>query len=446
MSVTLGSRSRSRVRSLATGLAVAALAPMALLAPIPVAASSTASSGPEATTQRVARTSTSQVAYREWSTDAQLAQGRHRGVKVSDGRLVLDAATTRTRTRDGRTYRAGVWLSPWTRPGFGLTEMVASWKATTPKDSWIQVEARGRTASGARASWDTLARWNSGDRFLRRDTVSGQTDDNAKVNVDTWQVTAPEGLSSWQLRVTLMRRDGARSPLPSVDTVGAMVSRLGDLSRAATSAPGVARGITLPVPSYSQMVHRGHSPQWGSGGQAWCSPTSTSMVLGYYRKLPPAKTYRWVGSGHVHPFVDQAARQTYDYAYRGTGNWPFNTAYAATYTGAAFVTRLRDLSEAERFIAAGIPVVISVSFSSGQLTGAPISGTNGHLLVVVGFTESGDVVVNDPAAPNAAGVRRTYDRAQVERVWLGGSKGLAYVIRDAAHPLPARPAGVNRNW
>jgi hypothetical protein len=51
----------------------------------------------------------------------------------------------------------------------------------------------------------------------------------------------------------------------------------------------------------------------------------------------------------------------------------------------------------------------------------------------------------DPAARTNATVRRTYDRAQFERAWLAGSGGMAYVLRDAAHPLPARPAGV-RAW
>ena len=38
--------------------------------------------------------------------------------------------------------------------------------------------------------------------------------------------------------------------------------------------------------------------------------------------------------------------------------------------------------------------------------------------MVVGFTQTGDVVVNDPAAQTRAGVRRTYDRGQFEDAWL----------------------------
>jgi hypothetical protein len=130
---------------------------------------------------------------------------------------------------------------------------------------------------------------------------------------------------------------------------------------------------------------------------------------------------------------------TYDYDYEGTGNWPFNTAYAANLAGHAFVTRLTSLRPAERFIKAGIPLVASIAFGPGELDGAPISSTNGHLVVIVGFTKTGDVVVNDPAAATNAGVRRTYDRAQFENAWIPKSGGTVYVIRDDAHPLPPNP-------
>jgi hypothetical protein len=205
------------------------------------------------------------------------------------------------------------------------------------------------------------------------------------------------------------------------------------------------------------MVHEGEYPQYDGGGEAWCSPTSTTMVLDYYDALPPARQYRWVDPDYPDRVVAHVARMTYDKGFGGTGNWPFNTGYAASRTGAedggAFVTRLRSLGEAERFIAAGIPLIASITFGSGELSGAPISSTSGHLLVIVGFTKDGDVVVNDPAASSRAGVRRTYDRGQFEDAWLKryasgssmrGSGGLVYVIHDAAHPLP--PRGDNHNW
>jgi hypothetical protein len=330
------------------------------------------------------------------------------------------------------------WSSPWTPPGFDLTRLIASWSAVTPGNSWIEVRVRGRDASGRTSSWDLLGKWAAGDRFLKRRTLSGQGDDLADVNVDTWETA---GLRSYQLRVTLLRPAGA-AYTPTVDAVGAMSSRL-PAGAPATSRPGPAAGTTLDVPRSSQMVHSGHYARWGGGGQAWCSPTSTSMVLAYYDALPSARAYAWVSADHTDPWVDHAARMTYDYDYDGAGNWPFNTAYAAPLAGKAFVTRLRSLREAERFILAGIPVVASIAFGRGELDGAPISSTSGHLLVIVGFTKKGNVVVNDPAAPSRSGVRRVYDRGQLERAWLAGSGGTTYVIRDKAHPLPG---GKHSNW
>ncbi len=380
------------------------------------------------------------IGYTEWRQGG-LDAGTLNGTKLRKGRVRI-AKPVGTRTLGGTTYDLGRWASPWHRPGFTLTELIASWTARTPGNSLVEVQVRGRDAAGRTSSWDTLARWAATDAKVRRTSVGGQGDDLADVNVDTWQV--PGGAVAWQLRVNLLRSGSAR---PTLRAVGAMASRLPDVGDVATSDPGVASGkdhVVLDVPRYSQMVHSGHYPQWGSGGQAWCSPTSTSMVLGHYDALPRRKAYAWVGDDHPQPWVDHGARSTFDHRYDGTGNWPFNTAYAAPLAGGpSFVTRLRSLREAERLVAAGIPLVASISFGSGDLDGSPISGTNGHLLVIVGFTRDGDVVVNDPAARTNSGVRRTYDRGQFEDVWLPTSGGLVYVVTDADHPLPKSPAG---NW
>jgi hypothetical protein len=402
-----------------------------VLAPVTPPTSAAGTAGSPATAAR--RDPVRLIADAHWDLGEEWRTGTKAGVRVRDGALVL-APTALSRRYRGARYDVGQWTSAWTAPGFGLTEVIASWVARTRGSSWIEVRVRGKSGS-ATSSWDILGRWAGSDRRVRRTSVSGQGDDLGDVAVDTWRVADKAGVSSYQLQVRLMRKAGARTASPSVDTLHAVATRLPD-AVPAVSKPGVARGITLDVPRYSQLSHSGHSPEYGGGGEAWCSPTSTSMVLGYYGALPGPGSYTWVGAGHTDPWVDQAARATYDADYEGTGNWPFNTAYAASLTGDAFVTRLESLRSVEEYVAAGIPVVITVSFRAGELDGAPISSTAGHLLVVVGFTEAGDVVVNDPASRSRSGVRRTYDRAQLEAAWLGSSGGTVYVIHDEAHPLP----------
>lgn len=398
-------------------LLVALLPVLGLATPPAGAATSAAPAAPEQR-QRAA----AQVHLTSWSSYAELKAGSRTGLKLGRGTVSLRDA--RPRTAAGRAYEAGTWTSPWATPGFAATSLVPSWEASTPGRSMVRIEVRARDASGRTGTWDTVADWSRTNRPLARTTYSGQSDDLGSVAVDTWR--AAGAITSYQLRVTLMRPRG-KAQAVTLERVGAVASA-DETAPRPTSAPGPAAGTVLDVPTYSQMVHAGDYPQWGGGGEAWCSPTSTAMVLAYYG-ISPAPT--GIAPGHVDPVVDHTAKMVYDHGYDGTGNWAFNTAYAATLVGGdSYVTRLRDLREAEDYVAAGVPLVISVAFGRGQLTGAPISASNGHLLVVVGFEADGDVVVNDPAGATNAEVRRVYDRAQLERLWIAASGGTAYVIRN----------------
>jgi len=205
--------------------------------------------------------------------------------------------------------------------------------------------------------------------------------------------------------------------------------------------------IDLGVPQYSQEIHHGEYPQYDNGGEAWCSPTSTSMVVGYWAAKVPSAGYfptttetSWVNPAFADPWVDFTARAVFDYHYQGAGNWPFNTAYAASRGLVSDVTQLHTLREAEAFIKAGIPLVASIAFTSNQLDGA-IKSTNGHLVVIEGFTGDGSkVIVNDPASPTDADVKHYYDRAQFERAWIPASGGIVYVDRPAGWPTPSLAA------
>jgi hypothetical protein len=92
-------------------------------------------------------------------------------------------------------------------------------------------------------------------------------------------------------------------------------------------------------------------------------------------------------------------------------------------------------------------VITSQSFLASELDGAGY-GTAGHLMVIIGFTENGDVIANDPASSSDAAVRNVYKRDQFETIWLrtkrhndsggisSGSGGVAYIIAPVGKTLP----------
>ncbi len=390
------------------------------------------------------------IAYQQWDSGAALAGGTHSGTSVVGDELVMTTTPTDTFTYtdpwgdgEAKTYDMASWTSPEVEPGFAYTELVASWNADTPAGTWVQVSVDGLADDGSRSKSYVLGRWAEGTDTIHRTSVPAQGDDLATVSIDTLVARSGRSFTTWQLTVSLFREPGS-SATPSVDLVGAMASALPTKFKTLPASPsGGAWGTTLDVPTYSQEVHIGEYPEYNGGGEAWCSPTSTSMVVEYWGRGPSDAELADIP--YDDPVIDFAAANTYDYNYDGTGNWPFNTAYSARYDLESFVTRLRSLTEAEKFITAGIPLVVSVSFKENELDGAGY-GTNGHLMVIVGFTDDGDVVVNDPASHLIASndeVRTVYDRAQFENVWVPHSGGIAYVIRPADVALPTAPAEAN---
>jgi hypothetical protein len=320
----------------------------------------------------------------------------------------------------------GTWTSIWVQTRFPFSQLIPSWTADTPPGSWIEVDIQARTAAGRETRWWRMGIWAYGDETIRRTSVNGQTDGDGVVETDTFKTRA-EKMTAYRARVTLARTSSG-SASPTLRRLFAVVSDTRSYTPRYPSPRYTDRAMELSVPRYSQEIHAGEFPQYDGGGEAWCSPTSTEMVVEYWNKRPSAADLAWVGP-YADPQVDYAARYTYDLAYGGTGNWPFNTAYASRFGLSARVLQLGSLNDAERYIAAGVPLVASISHAPGALPGfLNNAGTNGHLLVIVGFTASGDVIANDPAATSDATVRRVYGREAFERAWIGGSGGVVYLI------------------
>ncbi|MET7620875.1 peptidase C39 family protein [Streptomyces sp. NPDC005408] len=392
------------------------------------------------------------TSYTDWRSGTAAGTRAVAGLRPS---LVIGSAAGRSYYTDPHTGKTATWeYATWTSPvhvsPVPATEVIASWNARTPAGTWLQVELRGRYSDATQTPWFVMGRWAAGDGDIRRSSLDDQTDGKATIWTDTFSVDDAAGglrLNSYQLRLTLYRKPGT-GLTPTVWRLGAMASDIPDRFTVPASAPGLAR--ELAVPPYSQNTHVGQYPEYDNGGEAWCSPTSSQMIIEYWGRGPSSDDLAWVNPDFADPQVCHAARSTFDYQYNGCGNWPFNAAYAATYPDmSAVVTRLSSLTDLESLIRAGIPAITSQSFLKEELTGAGY-GTSGHLMTVIGFTADGDVIANDPASPSNAAVRRVYKRAEWEKIWLrtkrynasgkvvSGTGGVCYLY------WPARPTAAQR--
>jgi hypothetical protein len=299
----------------------------------------------------------------------------------------------------------------------GFNSAIASWNAHADGGSWIEVALRARF--GARwTSWYEMGHWSAALAGDHRTSLNGQHDGDGRVDTDTLVLTRTA--DAIQLRARFHPALGGVPP--SISLLAVTVDREPD--RAYTPPPATkspAWGTDIAVPERTQRVGT-QGGEFGGGGDSWCSPTSVSMVMAYWAA---AKGHpEWEVS------VVDAAAGTYDPAYKGCGNWPFNIAYASRHGLEGWVARLPSLAAMETYVAAGLPVIASIRVRTGELDDAPYPSTDGHLLVVRGFTAAGDVIVNDPYAEPGS-IRRVYKRAQFERVWQTGSHGAVYLIGPA---------------
>lgn len=355
-----------------------------------------------------AEAASSYVDFDGYPSKARFA-GTQKGVSV--GKTVRLTTSGKEKGRGTLTSRA---YGTATR----FDTLVPSWNAVTPSGTWMRTEVRVRSG-GRWTGWFDMGSWSK-DASKRR-SVNGQRSGSWSVSTDTLQSRGPVFADAYQYRLTLYTNRRNASPTVSGLNFTASDSyRHGEFLGVAGS--NAYWGTDLSVPLRSQMIYP-------DGGEVWCSPTSLSMVMAYWA----GKT----GKRSLNQPVPTVARGVYDPAYRGWGNWPFNTAYASSFGLKASVNRFSSLGQAERWVAKGVPVIASISWGRGQLDGAPIPASNGHLLVIRGFDRTGRyVIVNDPAASGNSGVRRVYDREQFAAAWFRGSGGVAYLVHPRGWPVP----------
>jgi cell wall-associated NlpC family hydrolase len=265
-------------------------------------------------------------------------------------------------------------------------EVVASWNADLPKGASLELEVQ------AHGKWYLMARVNGTEHF----SPPAQEDDSAKVDIDTLKLKKPALSLRWRARLTKGSLKLVALALSSKPDPAEPPSPFG-------AGPWIRE---LPVPERSQTVEQEKYKH------DVCSPSSLSAVIEFWGKK--VKT-------------SDMAERVRDQTSQLFGDWPFNVSVAATLGLEGYVARLSSLSGLENEIARGRPVVVSITFGEGELKGSPIKKTRGHVIVVTGFTDKGDVIVMDPAGP-AGATRRVYDRSEFHRAWRIRKSGLAYLL------------------
>jgi hypothetical protein len=149
-----------------------------------------------------------------------------------------------------------------------------------------------------------------------------------------------------------------------------------------------------------------------------CCPTCISMVLEAYGVNKPTM--------EVCRDALCAEEQIY-------GVWPRASQAAAKNGMVAWVDRFRSHDDVKRMIQKKIPVVASIRAGKNELPSSEYKSTNGHLILIRGFTPDGDYIVNDPYSQGPEGAESVYGKDEITKVWLDKG-GVGVVIHPPDHP------------
>jgi len=312
--------------------------------------------------------------------------------------------------REASSDATVVLTSPPLTPGIPWKELVVSWNAATNVD--LTVSARPVLPGEVR--YLSLGRWTllAADAAVRG-SVNGQKEPWGEVQTDV--LSLRDKADAVQVRLEV------RGPPEGLHRLALAFSG-GGASVGVQEPFTAAWGQDLSVPVRSQA-------EFPEGVSRWCSPTSTSMLIAHWGEQR--------GRADWMPTVPETARAVFDPGWDGTGNWPFNMAFAGAHRGLnGVVARWDGLADLERWIAAGLPAAASVSYA--MLKGRPSAESgDGHLVVVRGFTASGDVRVNDPGVRRDRVVRE-FSRKDFDRAWAHSGRTV-YLVWPDGYPVPEGP-------
>jgi hypothetical protein len=341
------------------------------------------------------------------------AEGWSAGAEENAEVVTTSPSVVRMRDGERKDYpRMGRWTSPVYEVGRGpaglgmpFTELIPSFNADAPPETGLRLDVRVRDRrSGEWSPWLYLGSWGRTPAKAPR-VVSLP---RGVVHVDYLTLDRPA--DAVQARVEFYSFSMDSHLTPALRRLSLAYSGVVDdlqeraRLRPATPVEGTwARDLGVPFRTQKDApaALRGEI----------CSPTSVTMVLAYW--------------GVDRPVVENALA-IYDPESEIFGHWGRAVQRAAALGLDGWVARFRDWDSVKAQVARGQPVIASVRFKKGEFPSAVLSQTNGHLIVVRGFTPEGDVIVNDPASRDR-GNGAVYKASELASAWFDHG-GVGYVI------------------
>lgn len=314
--------------------------------------------------------------------------------------------------RDARATNAGLELE--LRPARGsravfvspvvrcreFQELILSWNVDVPANCGVWFEARVLDDRGW-SPWLFMGAW--GDVEAPGPLTTAWAGGGVDIDV----LRSATAVSMAQVRACAVRDDDSAEPVMvrALHLITTSTSRLA--ARPPRGDEPHGRAVWLDVPFKTQ---RTRDPDLT--GRA-CSPTSVAMVLSF--------------RGLEYDLAEVAARVR-DRRNDIFGNWPLNVQGAYSFGAPMHIRRFSAWSDVEDVLRSGRPIIASVQVAKGELANSPYEETDGHLLVITGIDEAGDIRVNDPAGADEVRGRLVYPRGVMTTAWLIRGKGTAYVL------------------
>ncbi len=276
---------------------------------------------------------------------------------------------------------------------YPFNQGLPSWNGSVAHNSTgFKVEMRFPYSTGW-SPWLTVGYWKNyiWSNYGNTSFAGGMIDyDYVKLNYFT---------DKWQFRVSLVRFN-VNQPSPKIHKLSFFVSDSRTTANISQIVADNPPQIFIPT---NFIYQYGVDPTIGG---SICSPTTVAMILASY-------------GIQVDPY--QFALVTKDPYFNIFGIWPRAVQHAAEYGLDGAVTRYRTWSEAYEVLANGGRI--------GMSLGSPLY-PNGHLVMLAGFTSTGNPIVHDPAKSN--GYSYQHNKTSLSQSWFSKG-GIAYTF----YPDPA---------